>query len=66
VIAKVIILGEGGNPITVHPQEQHEHDFHTLTSVLSWIAKSSSRKRVFHSLKQLNEVDAFEYQYTTY
>ena len=66
VIAKVIILGEGGNPITVHPQEQHEHDFHTLTSVLSWIAKSSSRKLVFHSLKQLNEVDAFEYQYTTY
>ncbi len=28
---------------------------------MSWIAKSSSKKRVFHSLTNLSEVDNFEY-----
>jgi hypothetical protein len=66
VIAKVFLLGEGGNPIIPVDAQLAEHNFYTLTSVLSWIQKSSSKKRVFHRLNQLSEVDAFEYQYTTY
>ena len=67
VIANVTLLGEGGNPIAgVAQQQVAEHDFYTLTLVLSWIQKSSSKKRVFHTLNQLSEVDAFEYQCTTH
>ena len=65
VIAKVTLLGEGGNPLTgVTAPLSTANEFYTLTSVLSWISKSSSKKRVFHSLTQLSEVDAFQYQYT--
>ena len=54
------LLGEGGNPLEIDSQLT-ENDFYTLTSVVSWIAKSSSKKRVFHSLTNLSEVDDFEY-----
>jgi hypothetical protein len=60
VLAKVTLLGEGGNPLEIDSQLT-ENDFYTLTSVVSWIAKSSSKKRVFHSLTNLSEVDDFEY-----
>jgi hypothetical protein len=58
VLAKVTLLGEGGKPVY---SQLTENDFYTLTSVMSWIAKSSSKKRVFHSLTNLYEVDDFKY-----
>lgn len=63
VIAKVTLLGEGGNPLA-GDSHSSENEFYTLTSVLSWIAKSSCKKRVFYNLTQLSETDDFEYQYT--
>lgn len=60
VIAKVTLLGEGGNPLDIESQLD-TNEFYTLTSVMSWIAKSSSKKRVFHTLTNLSEVDDFEY-----
>ena len=60
VIAKVTLLGEGGNHLEIESQLT-ANDFYTLTSVMSWIAKSSSKKRVFHSLTNLSEVDDFKY-----
>ena len=64
VIAKVTLLGEGGNPLTgVSAQLSTDNDFYTLASVLSWISKSSTKKRVFHSLTQLSKVDNFQFQH---
>ncbi|KAI2495957.1 hypothetical protein MHU86_18567 [Fragilaria crotonensis] len=59
VIAKVT-LWEGGNPLDIDSQLS-ANDFYALTSVMSWIAKSPSKKRVFHNLTNLSEVDDFEY-----
>jgi hypothetical protein len=64
VIAKVTLLGEGGNNPLAGDSHSSENEFYTLTSVLSWIAKSSCKKRVFYNLTQLSETDDFEYQYT--
>jgi hypothetical protein len=57
---KLTLLGEGGNPLEGDSQLT-ANDFYTLTAVMSWIAKSPSKKRVFHSLTNLSEVDDFEY-----
>ena len=64
VIAKVTLLGEGGNPLTgVSAQLSTDNDFYTLASVLSWISKASTKRRVFHSLTQLSKVDNFQFQH---
>ncbi len=61
LIAKVTLLGEGGNPLDINSQLT-ANDFYALTSVtMSWIAKSPSKKRVFHNLTNLSEVDDFEF-----
>jgi hypothetical protein len=60
VLKRLTLLGEGGNPLEGDSQ-QTANDFYTLTAVMSWIAKSPSKKRVFHSLTNLSAVDDFEY-----
>ena len=59
VLAKLTLLGEGGNPLEGDSQLT-ANDFYTLIADMSWIAKSPSKKRVCHSLTNLIEVDDFE------